>query len=1351
MLKKFTQFFACLTLIGALPSVALASHVSGGEVTYTNVGVNQFKVVLVNYWDCASFDPGTSQQMATTNNGGFTDLNFTVNLDSAVEVSQVCPTATTTCNGGTIPGNKKNVYSAIVTLPGQCSLWTFYHTSCCRNISVNAPNYDSYTFYATLNNLVAPTNNSPYFTSTPLPYLCVGQTVCYSPGVVEMDGNTLSFSFVDAMNTNSTTPITYAAGYTGAVPMPGISILPGNGLIQFSPTTIGNFVVAFMVTERDVNGIVIGTIVRDIQMVVVNCTNQVVPCNAGAVTNLTGFGAIIIPPNGVQVCENVPFGFQFSFTDPDPADILTAISNIQAIMPGSTFTFTGTNPITVFVTWTAPPGTANTFTTFAVTVTDNACPVTGQQTVNYIMDILPATHAGPDVTICGNQADTLHGLIPGTGCQWTVLSGPPMYTSGPMQNFSCDTCLNPIATPTATTTYVLTSNGSPACVLTDTVTIFVVPDFTYTVTQSSGNTCLLDPVQLNVTNITPGTYTYLWSPATHLSNANIPNPTATFSSPGTYNYMLTVTSSTGCVHYSNISITVAPAFAPNITVSNDTSFCSGTATLNAYFTGGGIPPICQLSPTGGCGGTALTGLVGTVNNPTSNTDYAYPAPFGNWYTSAVQQYLYTAAELNAAGVIGGKIDQIDWNITSMNPTAYTTYPEFTIKMGCTNLITFNSTTPVFSTGLYTVFPAQTVTAVMGWNSFVFANPYEWDGISNIIIEVCFTEGPPYSNYTYNLQSTQTATGYTSSQWSLSDAADQCAGVTGWLTTANIHPDMQVHYCSIVPNPNDFSFQWTAFPAGGNIANDTMQFTTGSPTVITDYQVVVTNVNGGCTDIDTVHVGVTNIATMHMDPAGPYCTASSMDTLTVSVPLGTGAFSGPGITDTYLGVFDPVTAGVGTHVIHYTTNGICGTADTTITILVANTLNATITPVAPLCTSSNPVTLTAATPGGSWTGYGITDTLNGTFDPTLPGLAGNVIIVTYTIYFPCFSQDTVLVSVTQQQHATIDSVPGPFCIDAAPYQCTSAVGPGGTWSGPGMSSSGVFSPAIAGAGTHTIFHYMTQFCGDTASTTITVIALPVISIIADVSSGCEPTVVHFTSSTDQPGGTYAWTLGNGTSSTQANPSCNYTSAMGSPFDVTLTYTNSNGCVSSITNSGMITVFSQPHAMFTSTPQPTDVSNPEIHFHDHSTGTIDTWAWTFGSGGAGSSQQNPHYTYPDSGSYTVQLIVTNSAGPCSDTITHTIIIDPILTCYFPSSFTPDDDGVNDEWRMVGSNIQPDGFQMLIFNRWGESLFTSSDYLVGWNGRRGNVGTPVDQGVYVYKIHFVDFKGVTHDYIGHITLKR
>ncbi len=1362
MLSKIKSFLATVVLISAFSTIANASHISGGEVTYKSMGGMQYKVIVTFYWDCSAFDPGTTVSMQTFNNGGFNDQFFTVNMDSTSEISQLCPSSlgNSTCNGGILPGNKRNCYSAIITLPGVCSQWTFATIStCCRNSSTNAPgSAESFILYATLNNQAAPNNNSPYCTSQPLPYLCVGQTVCYSPGVVEQDGNSLSFAFVDAMGTTTTTPITYGAGFSGSSPMPGLTILPGNGLMQFTPTAIGNYVVVFQVTERDANGIVVGTVIRDVEMVVVNCTNQVVSCNAGAVTNLVGYGAVIIPPNGVQVCENVPFSFSFSFTDPDPADILSITSNITQVMPGSTITTTGTNPITINVSWNAPVGTANTFTTFAVTVSDNACPVTGQQTVNYIMMILPATYAGPDVTICQNTPDTLHGSGPGTHFNWTVLSGAPMVLSGPGQNFSCDTCQNPIATPNITTTYILFCSGAMGCVLVDTVTIFVVPDFTYNISQSSPNSCLLDPVQLSVNSVTPGNpanYTYLWSPATNLSNPNIANPTATFSSPGTYSYNVTITSPQGCVKHNTVSIAVAPAFAPLITVSNDTSFCTGTATLNVDFNSGGIPAVCGISPTGGCGGAALVGTVGT--GLTSNGTSSGPAPFYNYYTSGISQFLYTAAELNAAGIIGGKIDQLDYNITDMNTAAgaISTYHEFTIKIGCTNLTTFNTSSPTFSSGLFTVFPAQTVTAAAGWNTFAFANAYEWDGISNIIVEVCFSEGyncfaTSFSCWTDNLSSTNTATAYTSSIWALSDSQDQCTTQTGWIQTAMAHPDMRLHYCSIIPDPADYTYNWVSYPAGGNIANDTLMHTTGTPVTVTDYVITVTNNSGGCHTIDTVHVGLTNIGTMNITPVGPFCTGSPAITLQVSVPIGTGYFHGPGITDTLNGVFDPSIA-IGYDTIHYTVNaGPCGTGDTTIVIHVATTLDPTIAVVPPVCTSTPPITLTAATAGGSWSGYGITDTLAGTFNPALPGLVGYDSI-TYTIYTPCYSRDTILISVTQQQDATINPLPaGNYCIGTLPFFVTSiGTGINSSWAGPGIdAATGLFNPYTAGAGTHRIYHYMNGFCGDLDSVDIVVNPTPVISISSDVSAGCAPITVNFTSTNDQPGGSCFWDFGNGSSSTACNSSSTYTSYNGGvPYNVTYIYTSPMGCADTVTNTGMISIYSQPVAIFTATPQPTDITAPEITFIDQSTGVINNWYWTFGTG-AGSILQNPTYTYADSGTYYVQLLVVNNNG-CKDSTHANVIIDPILTCYIPTGFTPDGNGNNDEFRVMGTDIQNEGFEMSIFDRWGERVFYSNNIEIGWNGAKHNMGAVLEMGAYVYKINLRDWKGLEHEYIGHVTI--
>jgi gliding motility-associated-like protein len=508
-------------------------------------------------------------------------------------------------------------------------------------------------------------------------------------------------------------------------------------------------------------------------------------------------------------------------------------------------------------------------------------------------------------------------------------------------------------------------------------------------------------------------------------------------------------------------------------------------------------------------------------------------------------------------------------------------------------------------------------------------------------------------------------------------------------------------------------------------------------------VTVTNTLGGCTSTDTVHIDAINVSTLTITPAGPYCVNGTIDTLTTSVPVGIGTWSGPGITNTTLGVFDPATAGVGTHEIIYTVSGSCGTGADTIMITIIPQPDATITDPGNQCLTGGTITMAAAATGGTWSGVGITDPGTGTFDPATAG--GGSHLITYTITTPCFSQDTIFVDVTATLDATITNV-GPYCT-ANPSVTLAAVDGGGTWSGPGIIDpiNGVFDPATAGAGSHTITYTISGLCGATDNTTINVIASPVITFTSDVIDGCEPTTVNFTSTTDQPGGTCFWDFGTGDTSAACNPSYIYTTA--GSYNVTFTYANSIGCSSTISSPAYITIYSQPLAVFTAGPQPATIANPTINFNDMSSGIIDAWHWSFGNGDT-SILQNPTYVYADTGSFPIEFIVTNNNG-CSDTAYGTVIIEPILTFYAPNAFSPNGNGVNDEFMVKADGIIHDSFEMRIFNRWGEMIFQSKDIYTGWNGARMNIGTLVPEDVYVWKVNFKDFKGRPREYIGHVTI--
>jgi gliding motility-associated-like protein len=1331
MFKKITSFLAIALFLLLAPERASASHLAGGEITYVCLGGNQYQVNLNLYWDCTGgFDPGASAIINITSScGGSASLTVNQTNPGGTDISQMCPGVTSTCSGGAFPGMNMNTYSGIVTLSPPCDTWTMSYSTCCRNTTIDNVSGANYYIEATLNSATAPCNSSPYFTAQPIPYVCTNQPVNYSYGVIETDGDSLYYSLIDAMD-GAGVSSTYFPGYSGTSPLPGTTIDPNTGLLSFTPTAIGNYVFVILVQEYDANGNLVGTIMRDIQFVVQNCSNTV-PSPAGGTMSSFGGSAVQTGPYALEMCAGNCFNFSATYTDTDPADSLTYISNILSALPGAVVTASGANPMTLNVSWCAPAGTMGQNLTFTITIEDNYCPIPGQQTFAYAVNILDATTVNPDLTICGAQSAQLNAYG-GSIFNWSVVSGPPMTAA----NFSCNPCANPVATPAATTTYAVVSNLSGTCDNVDTVTVYVVPDFTFNVTQSSSSSCLLQPIQLGIAGLSPAGpgYVYQWSPATYLSDPNIPNPVVTITSPGSYLYIVTITNGTGCVKRDSVVISVIPAVSPVITAFSDTAFCAGgSATLGVNF--GLVPPaISGPSSTGGCSSPSTV-----IAGSGSLTVNQYPTPYTGFWDNGRMQILYTAADLNALGFTGGKISSVGFDVALKNSTA--PYNGFTIKMGTTALSSLP--TGSFQPVPAVVYGPVAVTTSPGWNMYALTTAYDWDGVSNLIIETCYNN----TSWTGNDVLNKSSTGYNSVIVDYEDPTPGCTLTTpdGFAPTTE-RPNVKFLKCLVPADPANYSYSWA--PAA-TVADSIAQNTTGSPMMTTTYTVTVTDIAGGCSSTDSVQVDVVNINTLTVSPAGPYCVNGNIDTLQVSVPAGSGLWSGSGIADSLTGIFNPSMAGVGTHQVIYAVNGSCGTGADTIDIIVTPLPDATITPAGNMCLTGGTVTLVAATPGGLWAGTGITNAGTGTFDPAAAGIGSY--IISYTITLPCFSQDTAIVNVTSQMDATIAHV-GPFCT-TAPAVTMSAVSPGGTWSGPGITNAftGVFDPSVAGAGIHVVYYTITGLCGSVDTDTITVIATPVISFTSDTTEGCEPTTINFISTNNQAGGTSFWTFGDSLSgvndsSTLDSPSHTYIHS--GPYTVSYSYTNGIGCGDTVTMPAYVMIHSQPVAAFTPSPQPTTIIDPKIHFHDQSTGQIDVWHWTFGYMNDSSIIQSPTYVYPDTGIFATELIVTNIRG-CADTASSYILIDPVLLFYAPNAFTPNDNGNNDEFRVYGDGIDKSTFEMRIFNRWGECVFKSNKYEEGWNGARNNTGELVEQDVYVWKVNFRDFDGKKHQYIGQVTM--
>lgn len=115
----------------------------------------------------------------------------------------------------------------------------------------------------------------------------------------------------------------------------------------------------------------------------------------------------------------------------------------------------------------------------------------------------------------------------------------------------------------------------------------------------------------------------------------------------------------------------------------------------------------------------------------------------------------------------------------------------------------------------------------------------------------------------------------------------------------------------------------------------------------------------------------------------------------------------------------------------------------------------------------------------------------------------------------------------------------------------------------------------------------------------------------------------------------------------------------------------------------------------------------------------------------------------------LTVTNEN--CSDTLTKYITVYEGYTFFVPNSFTPNNDGKNETFNGYGKGYKTDGFELYVFDRWGEPIFHTNDPEQGWNGRVQNKDEVCMNGTYVYMFKVVEMNSIIHKYVGTVTLIR
>lgn len=815
-----------------------SSHISGGEISTHCISSTQVEITVKLYWDCNAFAimPSSIYLDLSSTCGAQTYMLPLINVNGT-EVSNLCPKdlQNSSCNGGSLPGRKEYIYQDVITVSAACGPYLASYYDCCRDFTTNIANSNLSGFY--LESIFSPSNSgcnqAPVFNNDPIPYFCVNQPASLNYTATEPDGDSLVYSFVDALDFGS--PLVYNSGYSGIEPIPGITIDPQTAQIDFMPGSIGNFIVVVKVEEYDKKtGLLLSSIVRDIQFVIITCNNNVPDIlSSGFISNLSP-NAILSGNNQVLVCEGESISFDLSYMDPDVNDTLLLNTNLSNIMPAAILDTNGVNPLLANIKWTVPVGSAGKNFNFNVNVHDNACPVVGSQSFVYHINVIDKTNAGPDQVICQNSKANLHASG-GSIFIWKTISGDPISSA----NFSCNSCSDPIALPSVTTTYEVTSNLVGACKIKDTVIVKVAPDFTYSINKSTSNACLTQDIQLNLTVSPMGAYVYQWTGNAAFSDATSASTKVSFNESG-YNYAyISLKSAAGCEKIDSIAVNIFTVIPPDVSlITSDSVICAGdTIILNAKINSV-FPASCGLAMVS-CNPLAIdTFQVGTDIKKNSST--SYPAPYGNYSKTGRHQFLFTASELRAAGV-KSKIGSISFFV-SLNP-GNTVYDDFTVRMACTGMSGYYSNN--WEGGLQeVVFPRQVVLQ-NGWNQHIFDSEYEWDGVSNLVIEVCFDNTS--SAVSLNAISPYTLTPFPSVLYYVSNVNPACS----FIGTANVsynRPNILFTSCSDAVKASDYNYSWNAPLSAPSVPSIKI-----APYATAIYSITVSDKGNICKTTETVKV------------------------------------------------------------------------------------------------------------------------------------------------------------------------------------------------------------------------------------------------------------------------------------------------------------------------------------------------------------------------------------------------------------------------------------------------------------------------------------------------------------------
>jgi hypothetical protein len=329
MKKNLLLFFATILSYGA----ANASHLMGGQVTCEQISGLTYEIKATIYRDTLGIPIDLTGQIYIFETATGWNSVTSVNVGPANYIGN---------------GVEEYEYTFTTSFPNNGDFVVAYY-NCCRNGAIiNIPNASTFGMYLNCNLHIDTNNNnsSPVFLNPPIPVAQVNMPYIHNPLPYDVDGDSLVWS-IDVPQENNLPQNPNAAadipGYT-AIPTSAAMPLTMNALtgeISFEPTTLGNFVLS-VICEEYRNGIYLGKIRRDVQIIVIP-SNNIPPANMPACNHSPIFPGMY----AVNVGNNFTYTITSSDADNQALDI---ISNGEPL-------FLSNNP--ALFTHTAGIGSAN--------------------------------------------------------------------------------------------------------------------------------------------------------------------------------------------------------------------------------------------------------------------------------------------------------------------------------------------------------------------------------------------------------------------------------------------------------------------------------------------------------------------------------------------------------------------------------------------------------------------------------------------------------------------------------------------------------------------------------------------------------------------------------------------------------------------------------------------------------------------------------------------------------------------------------------------------------------------------------------------------------------------------------